>query len=52
MKSYYCRTDLPLTLELAAVPRLADSWVQELQERAEFLRSMKSEAILTFPASA
>jgi MOSC domain-containing protein YiiM len=36
---YYRRQDLPLTLELASVPRLADSWVQELRERAEFLRS-------------
>jgi MOSC domain-containing protein YiiM len=32
------KNDLPLTLELARVPRLADSWVQELQERAERLR--------------
>ena len=36
---YYSRTDLPLTLELAGVPKLADSWVQELQERAEHLRA-------------
>ena len=38
---YYRRQDLPLTLELAAVPRLADSWVQELQERAEHLRAQE-----------
>ena len=31
--------DLPLTLELADVPRLADSWVEELRERAERLRA-------------
>jgi MOSC domain-containing protein YiiM len=35
---HYRRKDLPLTLELAGVPRLADSWVQELQERADHLR--------------
>jgi MOSC domain-containing protein YiiM len=34
---HHHRTDLPLTLELAAVPRLADSWVEELRERAERL---------------
>ena len=33
------RNDLPLTLQLASVPRLSDSWVQELQERAERLRA-------------
>jgi MOSC domain-containing protein YiiM len=32
---HHCRTDLPLTLELAAVPALANSWVEELRERAE-----------------
>jgi MOSC domain-containing protein YiiM len=31
------RADLALTLELAAVPRLAESWVEELQGRAERL---------------
>src|ERR1700676_581466 len=31
---HHCKTDLPLTLELANVPRLADSWVEELRERA------------------
>ena len=36
---YYHRKDLPLTIELAAVPGLADSWVQELEERAEHLRA-------------
>ena len=34
---HHRRTDLPLTLELAAVPRLADSWVGELRARAERL---------------
>ena len=29
--------DLALTLQLAAVPRLADSWVEELHDRAERL---------------
>jgi len=33
------RNDLALTLKLAAVPGLADSWVGELQERAERLRA-------------
>jgi MOSC domain-containing protein YiiM len=33
------RTDLAATLELAAVPKLAGSWVEELQERAERLRA-------------
>jgi MOSC domain-containing protein YiiM len=36
---HHRRTDLPLTLELADVPRLADSWVEELRERAERLRA-------------
>jgi MOSC domain-containing protein YiiM len=31
---HHHRTDLPLALELADVPRLADSWVEELRERA------------------
>lgn len=31
---HHFRTDLPLTLELAAVPGLANSWVEELRERA------------------
>ena len=35
---HHRKTDLPLTLELADVPRLADSWVGELRERAEGLR--------------
>jgi MOSC domain-containing protein YiiM len=35
---HHRRTDLALTLELAEVPRLADSWVDELRERAERLR--------------
>jgi hypothetical protein len=32
---HHRKMDLPLTLELAGVPRLADSWVEELRERAE-----------------
>lgn len=34
---HHQRADLQLTLELAAVPRLANSWVSELRERAEHL---------------
>jgi MOSC domain-containing protein YiiM len=36
---HHHRADLPLTLELAAVPKLANSWVEELLERAESLRA-------------
>jgi MOSC domain-containing protein YiiM len=36
---HHHQTDLPLTLELADVPGLADSWVEELRERAARLRS-------------
>jgi MOSC domain-containing protein YiiM len=36
---HHRKTDLALTLELANVPRLADSWVEELSERAERLRA-------------
>jgi MOSC domain-containing protein YiiM len=36
---HHRRTDLKLTVQLADVPRLADSWVQELRERAEHLRA-------------
>ena len=36
---HHRRTDLPLTLELADVPGLAHSWVEELRERAERLRA-------------
>jgi MOSC domain-containing protein YiiM len=36
---HHRRSDLPLTLELACVPRLADSWVAELQARADRLRA-------------
>jgi MOSC domain-containing protein YiiM len=39
---HHRRTDLPLTLELAAVPRLANSWVSELRERAEQLGAPSS----------
>ena len=34
---HHYKTDLPLTLALASVPRLAASWVNELEERAERL---------------
>ena len=36
---HHRKTDLPLTRELAGVPRLADSWVEELRERADYLRA-------------
>ena len=36
---HHRKTDLRLTLELANVPRLANSWVAELLERAERLRT-------------
>ena len=35
---HHRRTDLPLTLALAEVPRLANAWVEELRERAALLR--------------
>jgi MOSC domain-containing protein YiiM len=35
---HHRKTDLPLTLELANVPGLTDSWVEKLRERAERLR--------------
>jgi MOSC domain-containing protein YiiM len=35
---HHRKTHLPLTLQLADVPRLADSWVEELRERADRLR--------------
>jgi MOSC domain-containing protein YiiM len=35
---HHRKTDLPLTLELADVPGLADSWVDELRGRAGLLR--------------
>lgn len=35
---HYCGSDLGLTLELAKIPSLADSWVKELLERAESLQ--------------
>jgi len=34
---HHHKKDLALTLQLAAVPRLADAWVNELQQRAERL---------------
>ena len=36
---HHRKTDLRSTLELANVPRLANSWVVELRERAERLRT-------------
>jgi MOSC domain-containing protein YiiM len=36
---HHRKTDLYLTLKLADVPRLADSWVEELHERAGRLRA-------------
>ncbi len=37
---HHRKMDLTVTLELADVPRLAESWVEELRERAERLRAM------------
>jgi MOSC domain-containing protein YiiM len=37
---HHMKTDLAATLELAYVPELAESWVDELQERAERLRAL------------
>lgn len=37
---HHCQMDLSLTLDLADVPRLAASWVDELRERADRLRSL------------
>jgi MOSC domain-containing protein YiiM len=37
---HHMKTDLAATLELADVPELAESWVDELQERAERLRTL------------
>jgi MOSC domain-containing protein YiiM len=36
---HHCKKDLALTLDLAEVPKLAQSWVSELMERAERLRA-------------
>jgi MOSC domain-containing protein YiiM len=36
---HHLRADLALTVDLANVPRLAKSWVEELRERAERLRT-------------
>jgi MOSC domain-containing protein YiiM len=41
---HHCKSDLKLTLQLADVPRLAASWVEELRERAAVLASA-SEAL-------
>jgi MOSC domain-containing protein YiiM len=48
---HHRKTDLRLTLELANVPRLANSWVEELHERAERLRSPVAESLLFLPNS-
>ena len=48
---HHHRTDLALTLELANVPRLADSWVQELRKRAELLHAPIEEPSLSLPNS-
>jgi len=37
---HHMKMDLAATLELAAVPELADSWVEELRERAGRLRAL------------
>ena len=37
---HHRKMDLTVTLELADVPRLAESWVEELRERAERLRAI------------
>jgi len=42
---HHCKKDLALTLELAAVPGLANSWVDELRERAEHLRASEREEV-------
>ena len=42
---HHCKTDLALTLELAAVPKLAKSWVDELRERAEHLHPNEREVV-------
>ncbi len=41
------RRDVELALELSAVPGLANSWVEELRERAEQLRTMNEEESAT-----
>jgi MOSC domain-containing protein YiiM len=48
---YHRRTDLCLTLELANVPRLADSWVEELRNRAESLHQPVVESLPSLPSS-
>jgi MOSC domain-containing protein YiiM len=48
---HHRKTDLHLTLELANVPRLANSWVEELRERAERLRATVAELPLSLPNS-
>lgn len=44
---HHRRADLALTLDLADVPGLADSWVEELRERAERLQAASAPGIIT-----
>lgn len=46
---HHRKTDLRLTLELANVPRLANSWVLELRERAEYLSVPAAESPISLP---
>jgi MOSC domain-containing protein YiiM len=48
---HHRRTDLRMTLELANVPGLADSWVQELRKHAELLRPPISKSPLLVTSS-
>jgi len=47
---HHRRTDLSLTRQLAEVPRLADSWVGELRERAGRLSAQSGGTALSSPA--
>jgi MOSC domain-containing protein YiiM len=40
---HHMKMDLAATLELSCVPELAESWVEELQDRAERLRAFSSQ---------
>ena len=48
---HHRKTDLCLTLELADVPRLADSWVEELRKRADRLHAPVAEPPMCLPNS-
>lgn len=48
---HHCKHDLALTLELAVVHRLSDSWVHELRERADFLRASTPSTQYSAPES-